>query len=386
MADLIIVGGGLAGGTLACALAEGGLEVTLVDQIDPRKTPPSDGRSLALSPSSYRLLSTLGLWQELGEVTPIRKIHTSDGSLPRWVEYEEGDVAEGPLGYVVDSALLKKKIAEKSLSFKNIKVIAPAKLDHFQQSPTSVEIKTEQKHTLTAQLCVAADGRFSRLREETKIPTRKWSYDQIALVCHMAHTKPHNFEAFEHFLPWGPLAFVPRPGNESGLVWSLEKSKAEVLLHIPPKEFSEEIQALFGNALGTFSLASQRWSAPLGVILPSKIVSGRLALVGDAAHAFHPVAGQGLNVGFRDVRALADILIKAHSLGLDLGSSTVLSQYERARRLDILSMTFLTDGLVKVFSKESQILAHVRSLGFGLVKHLPPLKHMMIRHAMGRVE
>jgi 2-octaprenyl-6-methoxyphenol hydroxylase len=381
MADVIVVGGGLTGGTLSCSLAEKGLEVALIDQIDPHTPVISDGRSFALSRSSYNIFSKLGMWPD--QVTPITKIHTSDGLLPQWMEYHEDDVKGGPLGYVVDSALLKSKIIEKVLSFKNICIHAPTSVIRFERTETYALLETDRGEVLKAPLCIAADGKFSTLRAWAQIPLLEWSYNQIAIVCNMAHTLPHNNQAFEHFLTSGPLAFVPRPGKESGLVWSIEKEKADVLMTLSEQEFAEEVQVLFGSSLGTFTLSSQRKSFPLSVCLPKKLVDSRLALVGDAAHIFHPVAGQGLNVGLRDVAALAEVLTDAYALGLDLGSLSVLNRYQKWRRMDILSMTLLTDGMVRLFSNQSRTLARTRSIGFGLTKHLTPLKHFMIRHAMG---
>ncbi len=381
MADIIVVGGGLTGGTLSCALAEKGLEVALVDSIDPHTSRPSDGRSFALSRSSYNIFSKLDMWPS--SVTPIKKIHTSDGLLPQWVEYQEEDVKGGPLGYVVDSALLKSNVIEKVLSFKNICIHAPASVVRLERTETSALVETDQGEILKAPLCIAADGKFSTLRTWAQIPLIQWPYDQHAIVCNLTHTLPHTHQAFEHFLPSGPLAFVPRPGNESGLVWSIEKEKAEVLMSLSPEEFAEEVQAFFGFSLGTFTLSSQRQIFPLNVCVPKRLIDTRLALVGDAAHTFHPVAGQGLNVGLRDVAALAEVVSDAFSLGLDLGSSSVLKRYQKWRRIDILSMTLLTDGMVRIFSNQSRTLARTRSIGFGLTKHLTPLKHFMIRHAMG---
>jgi 2-octaprenyl-6-methoxyphenol hydroxylase len=382
MSDVIIVGGGLTGGTLACALAERGLEVDVVDQIDPHQPLVSDGRSFALSRSSYNLFSKLGLWPQ--EATPISSIHTSDGILPRWVDYHEDDVKGGPLGYVVDSTLLKSRIMEKVLSFPNITVHAPSSAVRFERRSSHALIETSDGHVLKAPLCIAADGKESILRKWMEIPLIQWLYDQVAIVCNMAHTLPHENCAFEHFLAQGPLAFVPRSGNESGLVWSIEKDKAEVLLSLSQQEFAEEVQALFGDALGTLTLASERWSYPLKVCLPKRLVEARFALVGDAAHMFHPVAGQGLNVGLRDVAVLTEVLTEAFALGLDLGSLTLLNRYQKRRRMDIFSMTLLTDGLVRVFSNQSRVLAHARSLGFGIVKNVGPLKRLMMRHAMGK--
>lgn len=381
--DVIIVGGGLTGGTLACALAEKGLKVALVDQRDPSLPFSSDGRSFALSRSSFNILSKLGLWEALNAVTPITKIHTSDGILPRWVEYHEKDIDGGPLGYVVESALLKASILDKVLSFKNIILHAPTSIVHSERTTSKALVKTETGEILEASLCIAADGKFSALRTEAQIPLIEWSYDQVTIVCNMAHTLSHENWAFQHFLPSGPFAFVPRPGKESGFAWSLEKEKAEVLLSLSAEEFVEEVQAFFGNSLGAFTLASKRWSYPLGVCLPKRLIDTRFALVGDAAHSFHPVAAQGLNVGLRDIAVLAEILTEAFSLGLDLGSSLLLNSYQQKRRLDILSTALLTEGLVRIFSTQSRLLARARSLGFGIVKNCPPLKRMMMRHAMG---
>lgn len=383
MTDIIIVGGGLTGGTLACALAEKGLDVAIVDQIDPSHVLPTDGKSFALSRSSFNILSKLGIWELLNEVTPINRIHTSDGIFPQWVEFDGEDVKGGALGYVVDSALLKSKVLERVLSYKNITLLAPRSFLYTERTDFHASIETDRGDTLKAPLCIAADGRFSKLRTEAQIPLIKWSYDQVAIVCNMIHTLPHENRAFEHFLPWGPMAFVPRPGNESGLVWSVEKAKADVFMALSPEDFAAEVQAFFGDCLGKFTLVSERWSYPLSVCLPKRLIDTRLALVGDAAHIFHPVAGQGLNVGFRDVAILADVLSEAFSLGLDLGSSQVLSCYQKKRRLDIIGMTLATDGLVRVFSNQSPTLARVRSIGFAATKYITPLRHIMIRHAMG---
>lgn len=223
MADVIVVGGGLTGGTLSCALAEKGLEVALVDQVDPAAPMLSDGRSFGLSRSSYNILSKLSIWPN--EATPITKIRISDGLLPRSAEYHEGDVRGGPLGYVVDSALLKTRILEKVLSFKNIRLYAPTTVIRLERTESYALIETHHGETLRSPLCIAADGKFSELRTWAQIPLVQWAYHQNAIVCNMAHTLPHNNQAFEHFLPSGPLAFVPRPGKESGLAWSIDKKR-----------------------------------------------------------------------------------------------------------------------------------------------------------------
>jgi 2-octaprenyl-6-methoxyphenol hydroxylase len=383
MENILIVGGGVTGIALACALAQKGLEVILIDQNDPHIPPVSDGKSFALSPSSAALFAQIGVWGELTEITPITTIHTSDGMCPQSLEYTEKDIQTRALGYVIDSAHLKLVLQKRLLSYKNIQIYAPTQVTSLERTPTQVIVKTQEGLALKAPLCIASDGKFSMIRDWAEIPLLKWEYNQTAIVCNMAHTLPHENRAFEHFLPSGPLAFVPRPGNESGLIWSIENEKAACLLSLSSEAFAEEAEAHFGSSLGNFTLTSERWSYPLSVCLPKRFTEHRLALLGDAAHSFHPIAGQGLNVGLRDVATLAEIMGEAFSLGLDLGSSYVLDTYQRRRRVDILSMTFVTDCLVRAFSNQSQVMAHIRTLGFGAVKHIRPLKNFMIRHAAG---
>lgn len=381
MADVIIVGGGITGGTLACALADEGLEVILIDQNDPNTPLVSDGRSFGLSRSSYNILTKLGLWPS--EVTPITRIHISENLLPQRIEYYDEKKKDTPLGYVVDSALLKTNVLEKVRSSKNIHLYAPTSVVRLERMDTSILIETCVGKIVKAPLCIAADGRSSEIRTWAQIPVVTWAYNQKTIVCNMAHSLPHHNQAFEHFLPWGPLAFVPRPGQESGLAWSVENEKADVLLSLSEEEFTKEVQSHFGQTLGKLTLTSSRWSYPLSVCLPKKLLDTRLALVGDAAHAFHPVSAQGLNVGLRDAASLAELLGNAFALGLDLGSPSLLRRYQKQRRADILSMTLLTDGLVRVFSNQSRLLARMRSVGFGVTKHVTPLKRFMMRHAMG---
>ncbi len=381
----IIIGAGITGGALACAGAQRGVQVDLVDKGNFETPPPEDGKSFALSPSSKKLFEEIGLWETLTEITSITTIHTSDGMSNLGLDYEEADLDQGPLGYVVDSALLKTKLMERLHAYPNIRLHGNTAITSIERNEHRVSVQTEQGDTLEAPLCIASDGRFSQTRARANIPLREWNYNQTAIVCTLAHSLPHQNQAWEHFLPAGPLAFVPREGNVSGLVWSLETPKAAHLLKLSPEEFVEDVRRAFGPALGDLTLASERWSYPLGVCLPKRVIDRRLVLVGDAAHTFHPVAGQGLNVGLRDVAALAQTLGEAASLGLDLGASYLLEKYQRQRQLDVLSMTYGTDGLVRVFSTQSPLMARVRSFGFGLVRNIPPLKRLMIRHARGTV-
>lgn len=381
MYDVIILGNGLTGGLLACTLAQKGFSIALIDQKAPFLPLPSEGRSFALSQSSARLLRSLNLWDNLGDVTPIRSIHISDGVLPRWVRYEEQESGKGPLGYVVESSLLKAAVLRKVLSLKNVSLHAPTAVCRFEQDLPSVLIETTDKTILKAPLCVGSEGRTSLLREKSLIPLLKWTYNQIGIVCTVAHTLPHYYQAFEHFLPSGPLALIPREGKTSGVVWSIETTKAASLLALSPKEFAEEVEEHFKPCLGSFSLVSKRWAYPLGGGIPRKIIDNRLALIGDAAHSFHPVAGQGLNVGIRDVTTLTSFITEAASLGLDIGSYSVLERYQTSRMPEILSMAAVTDSVVRFFSTQNRVLAHARSLGFLAVKHFPSLKNFMIRRA-----
>lgn len=381
--DVIIVGNGLTGGTLAYALAEKDLKIALIDHQDFSKPFHSDGRSFALSHRSFEILSAYGLWEDL-EDTPIFKIHTSDGVLPQWVQFGQAEGDSLPLGYVVESALLKEKILQKTRAHKNITLYAPTTVTRCERDEVSVRLHTRDGHIIEAPLCVASDGRASYLRKESRIPLLTWPYHQVAIVCTVSHTVPHKNQAFEHFLSSGPLAFVPRKGNTSGLVWSLDKEKAMCLLDLSPEDFREELSAHFGSALGTFTLISPRWSYPLGVCLPTRFIDTRLALVGDAAHMFHPVAGQGLNLGLRDVASLTDTIFQAFSLGLDIGSPPTLDRYQKSRRTDVMAMTLLTEGIVRVFSNSSHLLARLRFFGFKAVIHLPFLKNFMTQYAAGK--
>ena len=383
MTDVIIIGGGITGGALACALAQRGFQVDLLDKGGFQTTSPSDGKSFALSPSSKILFENIGLWETLETITPITTIHTSDGVSAQGLDYGEGDMGQGPLGYVVESSLLKAKLMERLLTYPNIRLHGNTSVTSIERTELHVTLQTDKGLTLQAPVCIASDGRFSQTRKNADIPVRQWVYNQIAIVCTFDHSLPHLNQAWEHFLPSGPLAFVPREGNMSGLVWSIETPKAACLLALSAEEFAEEVESAFGPVLGNLTLASERWSYPLSVCLPKHYVDRRLVLIGDAAHTFHPVAGQGLNVGLRDVAVLTNILEEATSLGLDLGATYVLEKYERQRRVDILSMTYGTDGLVRIFSTQNPLMARVRSFGFGLVRNCPPLKRMMIRHARG---
>lgn len=383
MTDVIIIGAGITGVALACSLAQQGLQVHLLDKGDFQPSPASDGKSFALSPSSKTLFEDIGLWETLAPITPITRIHTSDRVSSQGLDYAEADLGQGPLGYVVESSHLKSRLMEHLHATPSIHLHGKKIVTSLERTPHRVTLQTNTGLTLKAPVCIASDGRFSQTREKAGIPTRQWAYNQTAIVCTFSHSLPHHNQAWEHFLPTGPLAFVPREGHMSGVVWSIETPKALCLLALTPEEFSAEVESAFGSALGELTLNSERWSYPLSVCLPKNYVDRRLALIGDAAHTFHPVAGQGLNVGLRDVAALAKILGKASNLGLDLGATYILEAYQRQRRIDILSMTYGTDGLVRIFSTQNPLMAGLRSLGFGLVRTLPPLKRMMIRQARG---
>jgi len=381
--DVIIVGGGLVGGTLALALQNLSLKIAVIDHEDPKGVleKPVDGRSYALSRGSYELLNDLGIWTSLEHTpSPIQKIITSDHSSQKSTTFE----AREPMGYLVPSLDLRRKILNAVMTRPTITWLAPHEYTDIQIDEACVQVTLDDGRSLTAPLLVGADGRFSALRERMNISTFQKASSQKALVFNVTHTQSHNQTAFEHFTPFGPLALLPLSPHESACVWSLKIEKSDDLLALSSEKLAEELYAWFGDSLGTFTLTSPVWSYPLSLIAPKKLIAPRFVLLGDAAHAFHPVAGQGLNLGFSDVKDFYATMKQAQYTGLDAGSLTILRSYEKMRQVDHWAMMAFCEGMVQAFSNHSVILKHLRGMAIDGVEHMPLIKNTMIRHAMGR--
>ena len=387
--DVLITGGGLNGLTLALALARAGISATVID-----RTPPDDhtardfdGRSYALALTSMRMLSALGLLGDLPS-QPILEIKVSDGragegASPFFLHFDHAEIEEGPMGHMVEDrhlrpALLAATRAEPLITHLTGTTVARQSVDG---SCASVTLTTGE--TLKGHLIIGADGKSSGTALRAGIKRMGWDYGQTALVCAIAHEKPHNGIAHQFFMPEGPLAILPLAGNRSSIVWTESTANAEALNTASDAEYLTALRPRFGNFLGQIALEGSRHSYPLALSLADRFVADRLALVGDAAHGVHPIAGQGLNAGLKDCAALAEVLADAKRRGQDLASPVALGDYQRWRRFDTATLAMATDGFNRLFSNDNALLRTVRDLGMGAVNALPGLRRNFIREAAG---
>lgn len=388
-ADIVIIGGGLVGGPLACALADAGLSVVLIDGEVPDATlaPSFDGRASAVALAPQRMLATIGLWPDIEPwAAPIKHIRVSDGASPLFLHYDHREVGDVPFGWIVENRALRQAIL-KGLArhTKNVTFLAPVKMTALSRNASDVVATLADGRTVRARVAVAADGRGSPVRDGAGIGVTRWAYDQTAIVCTVAHSLPHGDAAQEHFLPAGPFAILPLTGQRSSVVWTEKAHLAPAILAQDLAHFQRELESRFGDYLGDLTLEGPRFSYPLALQFAHSYTAHRLAIIGDAAHGMHPVAGQGMNMGLRDVAALAELLVEAKRLGQDLGDAQILARYGRWRRFDNLLMLGLTDGLVRLFSNDLAPVKLARDLGMAAVNKMPPVKRFFMKHAMGLV-
>ena len=385
--DILIVGGGLNGPCLALACAQAGLRSVVLDAlpVDTRSGDTFDGRAYALALASVRMLDALGLWDEIADhAQPILEIKASDGragegAAPFFLHCDHAEIEEGPMGHMVEDRYLRRALldameAETLITHRpGTRVVG--------QGVGSVTL--EGGEVLTARLLVGADGRRSGVAERAGIKRMGWGYDQTALVCAVDHEKPHNGIAHQFFMPGGPLAILPLPGNRSSIVWSESEPRAGELAAADDETFLAALRPAFGDFLGEISLSGARFSYPLGLSLAQGFVAERLALVGDAAHGVHPIAGQGLNLGLRDVGALAEVLADAKRRGENFSASDVLARYQQWRHFDTAALAVGTDAVNRLFSNDNGALRAIRDLGMGAITALPGLRRGFIREAAG---
>jgi 2-octaprenyl-6-methoxyphenol hydroxylase len=384
--ELLVVGGGLAGMTLALAAAGAGIETALVDRDPPeaRVAEPFDGRSTALAWASRQVFAALGLWPDLEpDAEPILEIRVADGASPLFLHYDHALVGDHPLGFIVENRVLRRALLAR-LARVPLHHLAPAEVSAVAYGERAVAILADGRR-IRAELVAAADGQKSPLREAAGIAATRWSYPQTGIVCTVRHAEPHRGVAVEHFLPAGPFAILPMTGQRSSIVWTERQDLAPVLLALDAAAFHGELARRFGDFLGALEIEGRRWSYPLSFLHARRLAGPRLALVGEAAHVIHPIAGQGFNLGLRDVAALAELVVDARRLGLDIGHGSVLERYDERRRLDALLLASVTDGLNRLFSNEIAPLRLARDLGLAAVDHVTPLKRLFMRHAMGVV-
>jgi 2-octaprenyl-6-methoxyphenol hydroxylase len=394
LADVAIVGGGLVGGTLAVLLANAGFSVILVDRADPAAGLDAgfDGRASAIALATHRVLVAAGLWDHLGpRSSPIRDIRVADAGSLLFLHYDHSLVGDAPFGYMIENRHLRRALYDAQRAARNLTVVAPAGIAAMDLDSADARLTLADGRTLGARLIVGADGRTSRTRTWAGIRTTGWDYGQTGIVCTVDHERPHGFVAHEHFLAAGPFAILPIKGetgreqHQSSLVWTERDALAPALMALSDDDFLAELALRFGDFLGSLALVGPRWSYPLSLLVAERATAPRFALAGDALHGMHPIAGQGLNMGLRDVAVLAEVLADAKGLGLDLGSPAVLEDYERGRRFDNSLMLGMTDALNRLFSNAVPPLRLARDLGLGTVNALPELKKLFMRHAMGEV-
>ncbi|HEY1505514.1 MAG TPA: UbiH/UbiF/VisC/COQ6 family ubiquinone biosynthesis hydroxylase [Stellaceae bacterium] len=385
-ADVAVVGGGLSGLSLAIACAAAGLEVAVVDREDPAKFRDAafDGRTTAIAYGSQQVLKGIGVWDSLSaHAEPIREIRVVDGDSPLFLHYDRAEIDAEALGYIVENRRLHGALHARAEALTSLMLYAPSAVEQAEFAETQARLTLSDGGLVTASLVVGADGRNSPMRAAAGIKTWRKSYRQIAIVCVVKHEKPHDGVAVEHFRAAGPFAILPMQGNRSSIVWTEDEHDAPALLALDNEAFAHQLASRFGDFLGRVEPEPGRWSYPLSLIQAERYAAPRLALIGDAAHVIHPIAGQGWNLGVRDIAALAELLVDAHRLGLDLGSTELLRRYERWRRFDSLTLTTVTDGLNRLFANDFPPLKLARDLGLAAVNHAPGLKRLFMRHAMG---
>jgi 2-octaprenyl-6-methoxyphenol hydroxylase len=384
--DVIILGGGLVGLTLALALDAHGLSATVVDPADPETVlaPGFDARASAIASASWRMLQAIGLGSGLeGKGCPIASIRVSDGLKPGALDFEPG-AEDGALGIMFENRLLRQTLHRAAVEAKHVELLMLARPIETVRDEHGVTVRLEDGRELRAPLLIAAEGRNSPTRAAAGINVARWHYEHTAIIAAVEHEKPHGNIAYEIFYSTGPFAILPMlPGNRSALVWSVPKELAPGYLKLGPRGFLAELEAQMGGLLGRLDLIAPLSSYPLGFHHAGRITDTRLALVGDAAHGIHPIAGQGLNLGLRDVAALTEVLVDGVRLGLDLGDAQLLKRYERWRSLDTFLVAASTDGLARLFGIPGQTASAVRRFGLAAVQRVTPLKSFFMAEARG---
>ena len=386
--EVAVVGAGPVGGLVAALLAGAGLSVAVIEAAAPETLcrPASDGRAIAVALSAKRALAAAGLWEVMAPAAePILDIRVTDGASPLFLHYDHTQVGDEPLGWIVENEIIKAASLARLRVLHGVTLLAPARVAEWRYGAGGAEAVLADGRRVRAALVVAADGRASPTRAAAGIGVDRWDYRQSGIVCAIAHQHPHEGVAHEHFLPAGPFAILPMTNNRSGIVWTETSAAAPAIVAQSEADFLGELGARVGGFLGDIALASPRFSYPLSLQMARRITAPRLALVGDAAHGMHPIAGQGLNIGIRDAAALAEAVVDTRRLGLDPGGPAVLERYGRWRRFDTLLMLAATDGLNRLFSNAIPPVRLARDLGLAAVNRLPAVKRHFMRHAMGLV-
>jgi 2-octaprenyl-6-methoxyphenol hydroxylase len=391
--DVVISGASFGGLALACGLSRAlgpDFKIALIDRVGQSAAPPKvDSRASAISAASKRMLDVLDVWPQVAdEAQPVTAIEITDSPLetgvrPVLLTYDNVTGDGEPATYIAPNSTLQAALRQRVDSNSSLKLIAPAEAVDFAGNESGIEVALADGSALAASLLVAAEGRRSRLREAAGIKVVGWKYPQIGIVVAVHHDRPHGGRAVQHFLPSGPFAILPLKGNRSCITWTEDADKARRILALDDAAFLAEVDKRFGGKLGALSLDGPRQSWPLEMHLARRYVGPRFALIGDAAHGVHPIAGQGLNLAFRDVAALVEVLSDAIRLGFDAGDAQALTRYERWRRFDSTISTATFDGLNRLFSSDYTLVRSGREVGLGLVDRMPMLKRFFVGEAAG---
>ena len=389
--DLIIVGGGLNGLALALAAASAGFSVTIIDALPTavRSLREFDGRSYALALTSKRLLQGIGVWGAVADhAQPMLEIKVTDGragegAAPWMMHFDHAEIEEGPMGFLVEDRHLRAAFLAAMDGSNLITQIDSARVVAQEIMPDGVAVTLDGGDIVSGRLLIGSDGRGSGTAKRAGISRIGWGYDQTAVVCAVAHDKPHGGIAHQFFMPNGPLAILPLTGNRSSIVWSETTDRAAQLMTLDDDQFLDALRPAFGSFLGQISLEGARFSYPLGLTLAQSFIADRVALIGDAAHGVHPIAGQGLNAGLRDVAALAQVLSEAHARGEDIGAAQPLARYQTWRRFDTTTLALATDTFNRLFSNNNPLLRAARDIGMAAINATPTLRRGFIREAAG---
>ena len=389
--DIIIVGGGLNGSLMAIAAANIGFSTIVLDSKDNEASAENrfDGRSYALALSSVRLLKNLDIFEDIIDKSqPILDIKILDGKLVQGpsqfsLHFDNNEIHDGPMGQMVEDRFIRKALFTKINKNKQIDYKFNSKVTEHKKQSGYISVTLENGKKLNTKLLVGADGRNSELANRADIKKSGWKYNQSALVCAIEHEADHNGVAWQYFMPSGPLAVLPMTGKRSCIVWTEQNANAKAINLFDETRYTKILAARLGNFLGKFKIIGDRHTYPLELSIADRFIDERLALIGDAAHSVHPIAGQGLNAGFKDIAVLAHIIQDAHNRGEDLGSLGVLKRYEEWRRFDSAQLAYSTDLFNKLFSNENEALRLARNIGLKLLDSIPVAKRNIIKEAAG---
>jgi 2-octaprenyl-6-methoxyphenol hydroxylase len=387
-ADLVIIGGGLTGLALACAVGSVGLTTVVIETQPVRRLTDTtfDGRVTAIARGSKLLLEASGVWAHVaGMAQPILDIEVGEQGSAAGVHYDHRAVGDEPLGWIAENRHIREALLARVDALPCVALLAPASVTRLDRTSAAAAIALADGSVYRAPLVVVAEGKGSRTREAAGISSRTWDYGQTGIVCTLAHQLPHRGRAVERFFPDGPFAMLPMTGQRSSIVWALRNDLADSVRQLDDRMFLGELAERFGNALGDLALEGPRWHYPLALVWADRYVDRRLILVGDAARGIHPIAGQGWNLALRDVAAVAELVVDRVRLGLDPGDPANLERYAAWRRFDSLALIAVTDGINRLFANDVFPLKLARNIGLATVERLPSAKRFFMRHAMGLI-